>query len=192
MKGRTYLDTFRGAVSENKISRYIILGLTIVIFVLSVSLFERKQTIVQIPPGLTQPGTILPDNASPAVKEAWGAYFAGALGNVTPRTADFTARMLQPYVSAAISTDLMELIARETKTIKDQSVSTSFVPTDVFYVPSQDVVVVSGQYTMRGMEQRAKSSVKTFVLGVSIRNYLVTLNSLQTNEGPWVPPAPKK
>ena len=192
MKGRTYLDTFRGAVSENKISRYIILGLTIVIFVLSVSLFERKQTIVQIPPGLTQPGTILPDNASPAVKEAWGAYFAGALGNVTPRTADFTARMLQPYVSAAISTDLMELIARETKTIKDQSVSTSFVPTDVFYVPSQDVVVVSGQYTMRGMEQRAKSWVKTFVLGVSIRNYLVTLNSLQTNEGPWVPPAPKK
>ncbi|MEY2161457.1 TraE/TraK family type IV conjugative transfer system protein [Rhodanobacter sp. FW106-PBR-LB-2-11] len=192
MKGRTYLDTFRGAVSENKISRYIILGLTIVIFVLSVSLFERKQTIVQIPPGLTQPGTILPDNASPAVKEAWGAYFAGALGNVTPRTADFTARMLQPYVSARISTDLMELIARETKTIKDQSVSTSFVPTDVFYVPSQDVVVVSGEYTMRGMEQRAKSSVKTFVLGVAIRNYLVTLTSLQTNEGPWVPPAVKK
>ncbi|ODU51297.1 MAG: hypothetical protein BGO50_01640 [Rhodanobacter sp. 67-28] len=192
MKGRTYLDTFRGAVSENKISRYIILGLTIVIFVLSVSLFERKQTVVQIPPGLTQPGTVLPENASPAVKEAWGAYFASALGNVTPRTADFTARMLQPYVSAAISTDLMELIARETKTIKDQSVSTSFVPTDVFYVPSQDVVVVSGQYTMRGMEQRAKSSVKTFVLGVGIRNYLVTLTSLQTNEGPWVPPAPKK
>ncbi|MBQ4855726.1 hypothetical protein IMW82_13695 [Rhodanobacter sp. B2A1Ga4] len=192
MKGQTYLDTFRGAVNENKISRLIILGLTIVIFVLSVALFARKQTVVQIPPGLTSPGTLLPDNASPEVKETWGAYFAGALGNVTPRTADFTARMMQPYISASIYKDLMELIARETKTIKDQSVSTSFIPTDVFYVPSQDVVVVSGQYTMRGMEQRAKQSVKTFVLGITIRNYMVSLTSLQTYEGPWVPPAPKR
>lgn len=191
MKGSKYFETFRGAKNENRLSRVVILGLTLVCILLSFSLMSRKQAIVQIPPGLTEQGTLLPDNASPPVKEAWGAYFAETLGNVTPRSADFTARRLSPYLSAPIYKDVMQLIAKEVKTIKDQSVSTSFVPTNVFYVPSQDVVVVSGQYSMRGIQKQSIESVKTFVLGVTIRNYMVTLTSLQTYAGPWTPPTTK-
>lgn len=191
MKGSKYFETFRGAKNENRWSRAAMGGLILVCILLSFSLVSRKQAIVQIPPGLTQQGTLLPENASPPIKEAWAAYFAETLGNVTPRSADFTARRLSPYLSASIYRDVMLLIAREVKTIKDQSVSTSFEPTNVFYVPSQDVVVVSGQYSMRGIQKQSVESVKTFVLGVNIRNYMVTLTSLQTYAGPWTPPVTK-
>lgn len=191
MKGSKYFETFRGSKLENKYSRYVILGLTLTVLILAFQVTTRKQTVVQIPPGLTAEGKIMPDNASESVKKAWGTFFALALGNVTPRSADFTARVLSPHISSAVHKRMMELIAAETKTIKDQSISVSFTPTDVFYVPSTKKVVVTGQFVIHGLRDNGKTSVKTYVMGVNFKNYMVTLTSIDTYTGSWRPPAPK-
>jgi conjugal transfer pilus assembly protein TraE len=187
MKADQYRDSFDGMRNERRINRLALLGLT---FALVLSLFficTREATVVMIPPGLTEKGEITKSEANSAVKEAWGAYIAESLGNVTPENADFVAKNLGSLIDPAVYKKLMEVIGQQSQLIKDEQVTLQFATNAVFYVPSKDIVVVSGEYTIRGMRQEETRKVLTYELGVRVRNYNVALTSLDLYEGPWRP-----
>jgi conjugal transfer pilus assembly protein TraE len=187
MKSDLYRDSFEGMRQERRVTRLSTLGLVLALVLCLFYIATRDATVVMVPPGLNEKGDITKNNASSAVKEAWGAYIAESLGNVTPQNADFVARNLGALIDPAVYKKLMSVIGQQAQLIKDEQVTIQFADNAVFYVPSQDIVVVSGEYTMRGMRNEETRKVMTYELGLRVRNYQVSLSSLDLYEGPWRP-----
>ena len=187
MKAEQYRDSFDGMRHERRVMRLVLLGLTGTLLLSLFFITTREATVVMIPPGLTEKGEITKTEANSAVKEAWGAYIAESLGNVTPENADFVAKNLGSLIDPAVYKKLMEVIGQQSQLIKDEQVTLQFTTNAVFYVPTKDIVVVSGEYTIRGMRQEETRKVLTYELGVRVRNYNVALTSLDLYDGPWRP-----
>jgi len=187
MKATDYRNSFDGMRDERRSTRLIILFLAGALLLSMFYIISRDESIAMIPPGLTEKGLISKTTANSAVKEAWGAYIAESLGNVTPENADFVAKNLGSLIDPSVYKKLMEVIGQQSQLIKDEQVTLQFVTNAVFYVPSKDIVVVSGEYTIRGMRQEETRNVRTYEIGLRVRNYNVALTSLDLYEGPWRP-----
>lgn len=186
MKLSTYWASWDATRLENRFGRFVMILLSAATLLLAIAVLNKDPIVVQIPPGLTDKGTVMVDEASESVKESWAMYFADQLGNVTPRTADFVDKKLAPHLSTAISAQVRQLIAAQAKEVKDEQVTIQFSPTDVFSLPDGSVVV-TGEYMIRGLRQDERRFVQTFEFGIRVRNYHVVLTSLDAYEGPWRP-----
>ncbi|WP_199041196.1 MULTISPECIES: TraE/TraK family type IV conjugative transfer system protein [unclassified Dyella] len=192
MNLKNYLKTWDGTLTENRMGRYVMLVQSVVILVLGIALATRTPVIEQIPPGLTDKGLLMADDANDAVRTAWGSFFADTLANVTPRTADFLDKKLGPFVAPNISSQVRDLVAAQAKQIKDEQVSIQFSATDVWRVPDTDTVVVTGEYTIHGIREAEKRTTRTFEFGIKIVNYRVVLTGIDVYEGPWRPTAERE
>lgn len=184
MKLSNYLSSWDATRLENRYGRFVMVLLSAATLLLTVAVMNKDPIIVEIPPGLTEKGAVMVDDASDAVKESWAMYFADQLGNVTPRTADFVDRKLARHLSTSISTQVRALIAAQAKEVKEEQVTIQFSPTDVFALPD-GTVAVTGEYAIRGLRQDERRFVQTFEFGIQVRNYLVVMTSLDAYEGPW-------
>lgn len=187
MNLKNYLSTWKGTLAENRLGRHVMLVQAAVILVLGFALASRHPVVVMIPPGLTDKGAVMVDDANEAVRTAWGGFFADTLANVTPRTADFLDKKLGPFLAPDISSKVRDLIAAQAKQIKDEQVSIQFSATDVWAVPDTDTVVVTGEYTIHGIREAEKRTTRTFEFGIKIVNYRVVLTGIDVYEGPWRP-----
>lgn len=188
MKRSDYLNTHEGLLLERKYSRLALVGLAIALILALTLAVSKRETVVMVPPGLSATGQIDPDSANAAVKEAWGAYVAGTIGNVTPTTADFVAKQLGSIIAPVAYKELNAAIGNQTELIKGQHVSLQFSPNSVFYDAPSDKVIVSGEYRILGVRSDSvKASVRTYEIGVAIRNYHVAITSLMIYEGAWKP-----
>jgi hypothetical protein len=122
-----------------------------------------------------------------ALKEAWASHVAMQLGNVTPRTAAFVGEHLGKIVSPSAYLGFMESLATQADRIKQDQLTIQFSPTHVYYVEERDLVVVSGEYAIRGLRDSEKRSVRTYEIGIDVANYQVSVTSLSAYEGPWAP-----
>lgn len=185
MKLDQFLKTREGALSENKLSRPIILIQMIVILVLATLVMGKETVVVMVPPTVDREVTVGPAEASPGMKEAWGAWFATTLGNVTPRTAPGLSEMLGRVMAPQTYNEMMSSVAEQADRMARDQLSISFVPNQVFHVADKDVVVVSGEYTIRGMRDAEQRMVRTYEIGVRFRSYMPSVVSLEVYEGPW-------
>ena len=83
-------------------------------------------------------------------------------------------------------------VSEQATQIKAEQISIQFAPREVFYHPVLKKVIVSGDYWIRGSRNSEQKMVRTYVMGVTVKNYVVQLSSLQTQEGPWVEPDEKQ
>ena len=188
-----YSKTLRGAIQENKLGRWALVLLSIANVILVLGVTSKDTAVVVVPPTLSsQGGTLASNSANASLKEAWGSYFAMMLGNVTPRTADYVAEQLGKYVAPRAYNGFMEKIADQVERIKDDNLTIQFAPTHVFYVPEKDIVVVSGEYSMRGMRSEERRTVRTYEVGIAVNNYNVQISSIRPYEGPWQPTLDEK
>lgn len=187
MKIEQYTRTLKGALQENKLTRYVMLGLVISNVVLAMAMVSRNETVVMLPPDITQEARLSSNSANAALKEAWASHVAMQLGNVTPRTAAYVSEQLGKIVSPSAYQPFMESLAQQADRIKEDQLTIQFSPTHVFYVQEKDVVVVSGEYAIRGMRASEKRSVRTYEIGIDVENYQVIVSSLTAYEGPWAP-----
>lgn len=187
MKLEQYTRTLKGALQENKLTRYVILGLVASNVVLALGLVSKDETVVMVPPKLTHEARIASNSANAALKEAWASHVAMQLGNVTPRTAAFVGEHLGKIVSPSAYQGFMESLATQAERIKQDQLTVQFSPTHVFYVQERDLVVVSGEYAIRGLRDSEKRSVRTYEIGIDVANYQVSVTSLSAYEGPWAP-----
>lgn len=185
MKAKDYFSTFHGALKENSWSRPIIGALVVANLLLSMMAFGKSETIVMIPPGIDERVEIGVSEGSPGIKEAWGTHIAMLMGNATPRTAEFLSEQLGKLSSPRLFQQIQEQIDKQADTLKEEGMSVSFVPNTTFYLPSRDVVIVSGEYTLKGMRGMERSMVRTYEVGVRIQDYRVRMDSLDVYEGPW-------
>ena len=187
MKLDQYFNTLKGALQENKLTRYVMVGLAFSNAVLAMALFGKNETIVMVPPTLTGEAKLSNNKANASLKESWAAYVVMQLANVTPRTADFVGEQVGKFMSPLAYSGFMQSLAEQTSRIKEDNITIQFSPTHVFYVEEKDIVVISGEYAIRGMRSSEKRSLRTYEVGISISNYQVRIASLNAYEGPWKP-----
>lgn len=187
MKWTDRFSTLRGALEENKMSRYILMVLAVSNILLAILAFGRDQTVVMVPPNLSEKVEISENQASSGLKESWGTYVAMMMGNVTPRNAAYLTELIGKIVAPNIYKDFLQSITEQTKLIEDEQLTLQFTPNQVFYLPDKDVVVVSGEFSMRGMRAVEKRMIRTYEIGIGIRNYRAQINAFTVYEGPWNP-----
>jgi conjugal transfer pilus assembly protein TraE len=190
MKLGNYARTFAGAVQENRHTRWLVVGLLASNLLLILVLLTRSETVVMVPPDLPERSVISESSASAGLKEMWGTYVATLLGNVTPTTAASVAKNFSRIVAPSAYHQLLDEVSRETKLMESDQVTTQFVPSQVFWLPSKDIVVVSGECTLRGLRDNERRLVRTFEVGIDIRNYMISVRSLRVYDGPWSPTGP--
>jgi conjugal transfer pilus assembly protein TraE len=191
MQYKKYLDSWNGSLKENRYSRWIIAGLLLSNIVLVSGLMARNETVVLVPSSLDARESVSINDASSGFKEAWGLQVAMLLGNVTPQTAPYVSSHLGGLASPSVYKTLMSELESQSEKLKKEQITIQFTPVNVFHVADQDLVVVSGQYTVRGARNEAKSDIRTFEIGVDIANYGARIRSLTSYAGAWQPPTPQ-
>lgn len=185
MRYSDYLKTWRGSLTENKLARYAMMALVISNVILSMIAFGRNETVVMIPPGISEEVAIGASEGTPGLKEVWGAQVAMLMGNATPRNVEYIGSQLGKLMAPGVFNAVQESLAAQSKRIADENMTIQFTPNQVFHEPVRDVVVVSGEYSLRGMRGAEQRMVRTYEIGVRIRNYMVRVESFDVYEGPW-------
>ncbi|WP_440986226.1 TraE/TraK family type IV conjugative transfer system protein (plasmid) [Xanthomonas sontii] len=192
MKLSLFSNTWNGLHKQNAMLAIAAGGLLACNLVLGLVILTKDKTVVLAPPRLLGEASITADDADAAYKESFGLGFATMLGNVTPATAPFLAKNIARYVAPEATREMVAAVNEQAEQIKSEQISIQFSPKQVFYHPVLKKVIVSGDYTLRGARNSEQSMVRTYVLGVTVRNYTVQLTSLDTQEGPWAEPNAKQ
>lgn len=180
-----YVKTWKGALAENKFSRYVLLAMAISNLVLVMMLTGKNETVVLVPPELTREAKISARDASAGYKEVWATHVAMSLGNVTPRTAQYVSENVGKIMGPGVYRRMMDGITEQAAQIASEQVTVQFSPTTAFYVPEKDYVVVTGEFTIRGMQNTEQRMLRTYEIGVDVNNYVVRVDYLDVYEGAW-------
>ena len=183
MKLDKYLDTFQGAMSENRFSRIAILGLSAALVVTAFTAMQKETVAVIQPYTLTEEAWITQSSASQSYKEAWGLMLATMTGNVTPGTLDFVQERIQPLLSPSIYQEVMEAVELQANHIRNDQISMRFEPREVIYEPNANIVFVSGDSYMISPNGESIRDRRTYEYGIDIRNYAPVVNHITTYAG---------
>lgn len=187
MKLDLYLKSWKGSLQENKFSRYITLTLVVTNLVLVMLVMGGDRTVVLVPEGLSQEAEISSKHTSASYKEVWATHVAMLLGNVTPRTAPFVTKEVGKLMGPGVYRQMMEGLVEQADRIANEQLTVQFAPSQTFYLTEKDVVVVSGEYTVRGMRDVEERMIRTYEIGLDVSNYVVRVDSLEVYEGAWSP-----
>jgi len=187
MKLSNYLKTWNGALAENRFSRWLLIALVISNVLLVMLVTTVNQTVVLVPPTLEQEAEVAEHNASAGYKEAWATHVAMLLGNVTPRTAPYVSEQVGKLMGPQVYHRMMDSITEQTARIGSEQLTIQFSPTTAFYLAERDVVIVTGEYSIRGIHSAENRMLRTYEIGIDIRNYRVRVDSLNVYEGAWNP-----
>nr|WP_312130897.1 TraE/TraK family type IV conjugative transfer system protein [Stenotrophomonas pavanii] len=192
MKLSIFSSTWNGLHKQNAMLAVAAAGLLACNFVLGIVLLTKDKTVVLVPPRLLGEASITADEADASYKESFGLSLASMLGNVTPSTAPFLGKNISRYVAPEATREMLAAVNEQAEQIKSEQIAIQFAPKQVFYHPVLKKVIVSGDYIIRGARNTEQNMVRTYILGVTVRNYTVQLTSLETQEGPWAEPNAKQ
>lgn len=185
MKLSTYLETWDGALKENRFSRLILSAAVVVILIQAVALANKDTTVVLIPPQLEEKGQVSGSQASTSVQVSWGMYLATLLGNVTPTTVEAMAGNVGQHLSPKMYRPVLTQLNDQAKTIQQEQITVSFVPTIARWEPQIGAVVVTGDMYTRGIRGGEQKVTRTYEMRFIVQNYRVLLDDLRAFEGPW-------
>ena len=187
MKLSDYFNTYKGAIEVNRYSRLLVLLLAISNVVLGIAVSTKDRTVVMVPPVLEQDAWVTTQDGSMSLRESWATYVAMMLGNVTPRSVNQVGPMLGKIVYPGAYKEVMESLAVLKKEVETEQLEIQFSPTGVFNIPSKNKVAVSGEFRMRSARGAEKRFIRTYLIGVGIRNYSPSVTSIEILEGPYKP-----
>lgn len=185
MKGAKYFQSWQGSLKANKLLMGALALSLLTNIVLAMSASSKQAIVVVQPPPLSEEAWISKSDASMSMKESWGLYIATLLGNTTPRSVAGLSPVIGKIVSPGAYQQIMSALAEMKKEVESEQLEIQFSPTGVFYVPSRNVVAVSGELRMRSARGIEKRFVRTYEIGLDFRDYQPRMRSLDIYEGPF-------
>jgi len=185
MKLTDYVNTWEGSLRENRHSRWLLLLAVVIILVQALALANKDTTVVLVPPQLEERGQVSGSAASTSVYVSWGTYIATLLGNVTPQTVEMMAGNVGQHLSPAMYRSVLDQLNEQAKTLKEEQLSVSFVPTITRWEESVEAVVVTGDMITRGVRGGEQRVTRTYEMRFIVQNYRVLLDHLRTFDGGW-------
>ena len=168
-----FLATWRGLPLENRLHRLAVLGLIGSNLITAVALLRADHTVVLVPPVLEGQVSVARESASQEVKEAWALFVAELLGNVSPSSAEFIQKAVDPLLAPSLRRPVLEVMAAQIREIQRERVSMSFNVRAIAYDPPTDRVFVTGVQTTSGPGGKpvARTRTRTYELIVGFAHY---------------------
>lgn len=185
MKFDAYLKTWRGALAENRFNRYVMVILAISNLMLAIYASTKSTTVVLVPPELKRESTVAENAADSGYKEAWATHVAMMLGNVTPKTAAYVSESVGRLMAPQVYRKMMDAISEQSSRITTEQITIQFVPTQTFYLQESDVVIVTGEYIIRGVQSAEQRMLRTYEIAIDVSSYTVRVDSIKAYQGSW-------
>jgi conjugal transfer pilus assembly protein TraE len=105
-----------------------------------VVLLRADHTVVLVPSVLEGQVSVARESASQEVKDAWALFVTELHGNVSPSSADFIQKAVDPLLAPALRRPVLEVMAAQVREIQCERVSMSFNVRAISYDPPTDKV----------------------------------------------------
>ncbi|MBF0393337.1 MAG: hypothetical protein HQL38_11725 [Alphaproteobacteria bacterium] len=183
MKFGTFFGTWRETRRSNGVLLGVVLAQSIALVLVGGRAFSRSETIVLVPPTLTESVKIGKQMMGESASVNWGTYLALLMGNVTPESADFVKAAVGEVVDPSIHRDVMDRMTDEIERLKRDRVSQRFEARTAFYEAATNKVFVTGNGFVVGAGGKETRYEKTFEAEMVVKNYRPSVLFLNTYEG---------
>jgi conjugal transfer pilus assembly protein TraE len=173
-----FLATWCGLTLENRLHRLAVLGLIGTNLITAVALLRADHTVVLVPPVLEGQVSVARESASQEVKEAWALFVGELLGNVSPSSAEFIQKAVNPLLAPSLRRPVLEVMAEQVREIQRERVSMSFNVRAIAHDPPTDKVFVTGVQTTSGPGGKPVARTRTYELIVGFAHYRPVIRHL--------------
>lgn len=178
------LQTWKGALAENRFHRIVTLTLAVALAVAAWGLLRQDSVVVLVPPDLREEVWIARDDAQIAYRKSWGLYLAELLGNVAPGSVDLIAGAVEPLLAPAIHARVMEVLHRQAQQIREDRINLRFTPREVLYEPETQKVFIAGYSFVSGaLGDEEKRLQRAWEFGIEVAGYAPRVTHIDTYEG---------
>ena len=183
MKIGKFLETWDGALAENRFSRIVILVLAIALVLSLIKAFTRDVVVIMQPSPLTEAIEMTEASASQTYKQSWALSMANLLGNVTPGNLKFVRQSVEPLLSAGIYQQVIGAMEEQAQQIRNDRVTMRFEPRSVEYEETTDTVFVYGYSYMQGATGDAEREDRTYEYTVEVEEWAPKFTYMNTYSG---------
>jgi conjugal transfer pilus assembly protein TraE len=178
-----FLETWEGALAENRFSRIVIVLLLVALILVSIKAFSQQAVVTIQPYTLKGEAWITENNASQSYKESWAMMLSALTGNVTPGTVDFVKQRIEPLLSPEIYQNVIDAIEVQALHIQNDRVSMRFEPRSVEYEPATDKVFVYGYSHLQGATGDPTREDRTYEYIIEMQEYAPMVTHIDTYSG---------
>lgn len=145
--------------------------LAVIIIILVISVTGKHERIVLVPPQLTAEAEIGWHDADQEYRKSIALYLATMVGNITPKTIDFTIEAISPYFAEKLYPRLRTklLALKNDPQFINSPVATYFSPERIMYEQATDRIFVLGNLISMGVKRKNVIPV-TYEVIVEIKN----------------------
>jgi conjugal transfer pilus assembly protein TraE len=179
-----FFRTWEGTRRLNALLGGVVLAQGIAIGGLGLLVLRQDRTVTMVPPDFHQAVSVRRGQADPAFHEAWGAYFAGVLGNVTPGNVRFVRQALESHLCPEIFHDVVSQVERESMQMAQDRVSTRFLAQRVVYEAQTGKVFVQGQHVIDSAAGARRTTDRTFEFVLRVREFMPQVCGVASYAGP--------
>ena len=183
MDYKNFASTWLSLQASNRFLKFVCIFLMTLNLLTLIGWLKKDTTVILIPPDLSEKSEIAKNKASEGYKKAWGMYTATLIGNVTPENADFVLDSFTGMVTGEIQALVIEQVAQELETLKQEKVSSSFDIRRVTYEPETDKVFVTGRNRMTGLVGQSTPTEQTFEFKIDVRQYAPIITQMASYAG---------
>jgi conjugal transfer pilus assembly protein TraE len=183
MDYKNFASTWLSLQASNRFLKFVCLFLMTLNLLTLIGWLKKDTSVILIPPGLSEQSEISKNKASEGYKKAWGMYTATLIGNVTPENADFVLDSFGGMVTGEIRSIVIEQIAQELDTLKQEKVSSTFEIVRVTYESDSDKVFVTGRNRMTGAGGKSTPTEQTFEFKIDVKQYSPIITQMASYAG---------
>jgi len=183
MDYKNFASTWLSLQASNRFLKLVVMFLMTLNLLTLIGWLKKDSSVILIPPGLSEKSEIAKNKASEGYKKAWAMYTATMIGNVTPENADFVLDSFSGMVSGEIRSLVIEQIAQELDTLKQEKVSSTFEIIRVTYEPESDKVFVTGRNRMTGAGGKSTPTDQTFEFQIDVKQYSPIITQMASYQG---------
>lgn len=139
--------------------------------VLAISLAEKKESIVIIPPGINEELKITMGESNAGYVKAWGVFLSQLMGNSTPQNLAFIKSTIGPILSPKVYKEFMLALDFQAEKISQDRVSMHFEPGLVQYESDTGLVYVTGRSVVIGPNGDEHVTQRTYEYLIEMDGY---------------------
>lgn len=176
-------ERFVGLKADNRALRVGLLLLILSNVLLSWKVLVKSEIVTIIPSTAMSQQKYTSDTADEEALKGWGNYVAMMLGNVTPSNADFTAEIVGRLLEPGIYREVMDGIAKQIKTIKQEQLTLQFSASALKYDAANRVAYVTGWLSTTDAHGSSQRQQRTYEIWFKVVGYQPRIVSLNAYEG---------
>jgi conjugal transfer pilus assembly protein TraE len=183
MNYKQFLTSYQGSRITAAIAVCLLALMTLTNAILVFTLANRHDSVILVPPHLTEEVRVTIGKSTEGYMKAWGLFIAELIGNVSPKNLQFIRTSLEPLLAPSVYQQFVNVLELQTQQIMVDHISMRFEPKLVQYEEETGLVFVSGQGIVVGPTGDEKIMQRTYEFAVEMDDFRPLLTWIDTYPG---------